>query len=195
MPAAAAWIARIGPPCETTRTSVPGMRLRDPGQRGEDARRHVGVALAVLPALAAVEPAPEALWKAGLDVRAAEARPAADVDLAEVVNRARLETCARAHDRRRLEGAAERARVDGARGSRHRQLVGERFGLAPAELRQRPVAEPLKAVRRVPVALAVAREVDRGHSGSLRITASSPALKERRRSSSSGSTMCPSRPI
>ena len=60
---------------------------------------------------------------------------------------------------------------------------------------QRPVAVALEAVGGVPVALAVAGEVDGRHSGSRRMTASSPALKARRRSSSAGSTMCPSRPM
>ena len=85
--------------------------------------------------------------------------------------------------------------VDGCEERQPGNVVRERLGLSAPERRQRAVAVPLEAVRGVPVALAVPGEVDDRHSGRRRMTASSPALNARRRSSSTGSTMCPSRPM
>ena len=112
MPAAAAWIARIGPPWETTRTVAAVVGSRDAQDGREHAGGHLLVRLAVLPAVAAFDPAAELGREALLHLDTGEAGPGADVDLAQAVVGDDLETAAGRDGDRRVERAPERARVD-----------------------------------------------------------------------------------
>src|SRR5215211_5974839 len=83
------------------------MTRGDLAKRGQDAIGHGLVALTPLPPVTAVVMSADAGRVAGLDFRPREARPLADVDLAELRHRLHLEA-SRARDRlRRLQGSAQ----------------------------------------------------------------------------------------
>src|SRR5438270_10227721 len=87
MPSASARRARIVPPCPTIRTDEPGWRRGDRPHGLEDAVAHRGVGLDALPAVAGRAVAAQPLREAFLDLLDRQARPLADVDLAEVAPR------------------------------------------------------------------------------------------------------------
>ena len=130
-------------------------------QGGQDPLAHLLVGLAVLPAGPAVEPAAELLGKARLDLGAGQPLPGADIDLAERLHREGGELVPGCNRLRRLQGAAECARVDG--GDRLTGEGGREFlGLGAPDLVERRIGVALEAVIAVPVGLGVAGQEDLG---------------------------------
>ena len=114
MRSAAASAERIGPPWVTARTAVCGC-VGDLQEAGDDARAEVVVRLAVVPAVAPLEPAGEARGKARLDLGASEPRPGTDIDLHEGCIRDGGEPECGAENLGRLTRSPERARIGGRR--------------------------------------------------------------------------------
>jgi len=103
---------------------------------------------------------------AAVEVCVANALPGADVDLAQasVERDGQPETCS--DDLRGLRRPTEIARVDG-RNRPCTQLLGQLPGLRSAQLVEGLVRVPLVPPRTIPVGLAVPREEDRRHAGTL----------------------------
>ena len=121
-------------------------------QGPDDAASHLLVRLPAVPALAEIEPPPVLLRKPFFDLVAREPLPPPDVDLAQPVDRSRLQAVRSGNDLGGLEGSTERARVDrvkGAAGKRGRELAR----LRPAGVVQRWVGVSLEAAAQVPVRL------------------------------------------
>jgi NAD(P)-dependent dehydrogenase (short-subunit alcohol dehydrogenase family) len=109
---------------------------------------------------------------------ARQARPGADVDLAQVRQRLDLEALGVGVRRGGVASATEVARVDGVEWDAGEPLC-EGLGLGTAELGERPVGLALPAPLTVPVALAVARKQDRRHGVSYPSRALDLGLRDR----------------
>src|SRR3954451_15002891 len=128
----------------------------------EDAGAHVLVGLSVVPAGSALTPEAELCGKPRLAFLPGQPAPGAHVHLAK---RGKPDDgqAARLRDGLGcLPGAPKVARVHRFQPNVH-EPAGELLCLAPALLGERAVCMPLPAPLDVPVALAVAREVDRRH--------------------------------
>ena len=90
-PSAAACKARIGPPCETTRVAPSLVSPGDADHGSDHSLGHLLVGLAVVPARDALPPARDSLREALLRLGAGQARPRADVHLAQLRKLGHLE--------------------------------------------------------------------------------------------------------
>jgi 3-oxoacyl-[acyl-carrier protein] reductase len=143
------------------------VRRRDPLDRRDDAVGQLLARLAVVPDLAG-QPPGKAFGIQLLHLGARQPGPGADVDLAQPRVLDDGEPEALADDPSRLAGTDEVARVDGPH-TVTGQLLGERFGLLPAQLVQWRVGVPLPPPDAVPVGLAVPckEKACRGHTTRL----------------------------
>ena len=133
---------------------VPGT---DAQQSSDNASTELLERLAVVPAVAVLEPAGIAARKTLLDLVPRQARPRADVDLLERGVANRLDAELRRQDCCGLGGSTQRARVQ-SRETFHAELARQRSSLSPARIVERGIGVPLEAVLAIPVRLAVPDE-------------------------------------
>ena len=124
------------PPVRDDEDGSARMLFRDPANLREHAFCHRLVALPLLPAVAALVVARDAPGEALLDLRPGQARPLADVDLAELPPRTNVEPLQLGDDLGRLERPAKVAGVDSGE-RRPGELSGERARLRASLLAER----------------------------------------------------------
>jgi 3-oxoacyl-[acyl-carrier protein] reductase len=164
---------RVGVPSERTQRAAVGHDQHDPSRvesrdsldGADDPRAERLSRLAVVP-FTAREPLAPAFREVGLDLGGRQARPRADVDLAQVSVDDHVDAELFTDDCGGLVGPPQIARVDGV-DLLVPEPVRELAGLLASALVQRRVGVALPTALRVPVRLSVPRQEDRGHRGTL----------------------------
>jgi len=146
--------------------AIIGARRSDSLDRADDPGPELLIGLAIVPAFAAGEPTPIRIRESLLGLTASQARPGADVYLAQTVVGLDAETPRRCDDLRRLSRSLKVARVDGIQVRIH-DRIRELPRLCATPVRQRPVGMPLPSLRVIPIAFAVACEENGGHGDTL----------------------------